>query len=157
MAARRKESGGERVKVGIWYLDHYRGLPPIRRMTGGSSGFDIHAACEADIVIEPGAVALIPAGLVLSIPEGYEAQVRPRSGLALKSRLGLLNAPGTIDSDYRGEVSVIMYNFGEDSFTVKRGDRVAQLVFCRVPAVELVEMEAVDGTERGPGGFGHTG
>jgi len=148
---------GEAVRVRIRYLESHRGLPPLARMTEGSSGFDVHAACVDSLLIEPGKAALVPAGFVLSIPRGCEAQVRPRSGLAIKHRIGLLNAPGTIDSDYRGEVSVILYNFGEAGFTVRRGDRIAQLVFCRLPAVELVAEAELDDTERGAGGFGHTG
>ncbi len=126
-------------------------------MTGGSSGFDILAACKDEIVIRSGAVRLVPAGFELSIPAGYEAQVRPRSGLALKKGIGLLNGPGTIDSDYRGEVKVILFNFGEADHVVRRGDRIAQLVFARVPEVTLVELAELDPTARGPGGFGHTG
>jgi len=147
----------EIVRITIRYLKHHAGLPAIRRQTTGSSGFDIHAACADRTVVAPGAAALIPAGFELSMPETYEAQVRPRSGLALKNRIGLLNSPGTVDSDYRGEVCVILYNFGEEDFVVRRGDRIAQLVFSRAPRVELVEDEALDETERGPGGFGHTG
>jgi dUTP pyrophosphatase len=145
------------VEIKIRYLRSHAGLPPLRRMTGGSSGFDLQAACADDIVVEPGTAALIPAGFELSIPTGYEAQVRPRSGLAIKNRIGLLNGPGTIDSDYRGEVCVILYNFGDEDFVVRRGVRVAQLVFCRLPSVEIVEDERLDSTERGAGGFGHTG
>jgi dUTP pyrophosphatase len=145
------------VRIRIRYLKHHAGLPAIRRQTPGSSGYDIHAACAGEIVIAPGAAALIPAGFELSMPDGYEAQVRPRSGLAVKNRIGLLNSPGTVDSDYRGEVCVILCNFGDDPFVVSRGDRIAQLVFSRLPRVELVEDEALDETERGTGGFGHTG
>jgi dUTP pyrophosphatase len=145
------------VRITIRYLKHHKGLPAIRRQTPGSSGFDIHAACADRTVVAPGAAVLIPAGFELSMPDTYEAQVRPRSGLALKNRIGLLNSPGTVDSDYRGEVCVILYNFGEEDFVVRRGDRIAQLVFSRAPRVELVEDDALDETERGPGGFGHTG
>jgi dUTP pyrophosphatase len=126
-------------------------------MTAGSSGFDIPAACDNEIVIAPGSVALVPAGFVLALPQGYEAQIRPRSGLALKDRIGLLNSPGTIDSDYRGEVGVLLYNFGAQDFAVRRGDRIAQIVFLRLPAVSLIEDVSLDETERGSGGFGHTG
>ncbi len=154
-----KESSKDRgrIRVEIRYLPHHDGLPPLERMTEGSSGFDIHAACEGDIVIGPGKVSLVPAGFELAVPSGFEAQVRPRSGLALKHRIGLLNSPGTIDSDYRGEVAVILFNFGERDFTVHRGDRIAQLVFCSLPAVALDEVDLLDPTGRGPGGFGHTG
>ena len=145
------------VRIAIRYLKHHEGLPPIERQTPGASGFDIHAACAGEIRVSPGETALVPAGFQLSIPEGFEAQVRPRSGLALKSRIGLLNAPGTVDSDYRGEIGVILHNFGETAFVVRRGDRIAQLVVSRLPRVELVEEDALDETERGSGGFGHTG
>jgi len=147
----------EPVTIRIRYLESHRGLPALGRMTEGSSGFDVHAACGDSLVIEPGRAALVPGGFALSIPRGCEAQVRPRSGLALKHRIGLLNSPGTIDSDYRGEVSVILYNFGDAPFTVRRGDRVAQIVFSRLPEVTLVEEADLDGTTRGAGGFGHTG
>jgi dUTP pyrophosphatase len=147
----------EGVKVGIRYLKHHEGLPRIERQTPGSSGFDLHAACADEIRVAPGEAALVPAGFQLSVPAGYEAQVRPRSGLAIRSRIGLLNSPGTVDSDYRGEICVILYNFGETDFVVRRGDRIAQLVVSPVPRVELVEGDALDETERGSGGFGHTG
>jgi dUTP pyrophosphatase len=145
------------VRVEIRYLPHHEGLPHLARMTGGSSGFDLHAACDGEIVIEPGRASLVPAGFEMAVPRGFEAQVRPRSGLALKSRIGLLNSPGTIDSDYRGEVGVILFNFGDADFTVRRGDRIAQMVICSVPAAELIETEVLESTGRGSGGFGHTG
>jgi dUTP pyrophosphatase len=147
----------EAVRISIRYLKHHEGLPAIALQTPGSSGFDVQAACADRLIVPPGTAALVPAGFELAIPRGYEAQVRPRSGLAAKNRIGLLNSPGTIDSDYRGEVRVILYNFGEEDFVVRRGDRIAQLVFSRLPRVELVEGDSLDETERGPGGFGHTG
>ena len=147
----------EAVRIRIRYLRHHDGLPPISRQTPGSSGFDIQAACADRVVVAPGSAALVPAGFELSMPEGYEAQVRPRSGLAVKRRIGILNSPGTIDSDYRGEVAVILYNFGDEDFVIRRGDRIAQLVVSRLPRVDLLEDDALDETERGPGGFGHTG
>lgn len=145
------------MRVAIRYLPHHGGLPPLARQTAGASGFDIHAACADEIVVGPGKAVLVPGGFELSIPGGYEGQVRPRSGLAIKSRIGILNAPGTIDSDYRGEVCVILYNFGDEPFVVRRGDRVAQIVFSRVSLVELVADDTLDETGRGSGGFGHTG
>jgi dUTP pyrophosphatase len=148
---------GDPVTVEIRYLPHHEGLPHLVRMTGGSSGFDLHAACGSEVTIGPGRAVLVPAGFEMAVPAGYEAQVRPRSGLALKSRIGLLNSPGTIDSDYRGEVGVILFNFGDSDFTVRRGDRIAQMVICSLPETELVETEVLGGTERGAGGFGHTG
>ena len=145
------------IDVAVRYLPHYDGLPPIRRMTDGASGWDIQAACAEAMPIEPGRAILVPAGFQLAVPPGYEAQVRPRSGLALRNRIGVLNSPGTIDSDYRGEVSVILFNFGDERFVVERGDRVAQLVVCALPRIRLVEQSELGSTDRGPGGFGHTG
>jgi dUTP pyrophosphatase len=110
-----------------------------------------------ELILAPGDRALVPTGLFLEIPRGWEAQVRPRSGLALRHGVGLLNAPGTIDSDYRGEVGVILINWGSEPFVVRRGDRVAQLVFARVEAIEWQEVEALDESDRGSGGFGSTG
>jgi len=126
-------------------------------MTEGSSGYDLYAACRENMVIEPGKASLVPTGFKLVVPAGYEIQVRPRSGLAIRDRVGVLNSPGTIDSDYRGEVRIILYNFGESAFTVRRGDRIAQMVVCRLPSSRLIELEAIDLTDRGDGGFGHTG
>jgi len=147
----------ESIEIRIEYLSHHRGLPPLERMTERASGFDIVAACSGEILIEPQRAVLVPTGFRLSIPSGYEAQVRPRSGLALKNNISLLNSPGTIDSDYRGEVGVILFNFGKNIFVVTRGDRIAQIVFARVPRVELIETMRLDETERGSGGFGSTG
>ncbi|MBU8921617.1 MAG: dUTP diphosphatase [Bacteroidales bacterium] len=145
------------MKVSIRYLPHHEGLPPLGRMTDGSSGYDIRAACDEDMIIEPGETMLVPSGIELSIPPGYEGQVRPRSGLALKKSVGVLNSPGTIDSDYRGELGVILTNFSKEIFPVSRGDRIAQIVFVELPRVELVEMESLDVTDRGDGGYGSTG
>ena len=127
------------------------------RMTSGSSGFDIRACLDAPLIIEPGGRTLIPTGISVAIPPGFEGCVRARSGLALRHGIGLANGPGTIDSDYRGEVGVILVNWGEERFTVAPGDRVAQLVIQQLPPVRLVWAEALPGTERGDGGFGHTG
>ncbi len=123
----------------------------------GSAGADIFAFIEEPVVIENGRVVLVPTGLFLEIPEGYEAQIRPRSGLALKSGITLLNTPGTIDPDYRGELKIIMANFGDKPFTVERGMRIAQMVFSRVYRGHFLEVEALGETERNEGGFGHTG
>src|SRR4030043_19432 len=112
-------------------------IPLPRYQSKGASGMDLLAAVEAKVFLEPGEIKLIPTGIHISIPEGYEAQVRPRSGLALKDGIGIVNAPGTIDSDYRGEVGIILINFGKKSFAVKRGDRVAQLVFVKVERAVL--------------------
>lgn len=112
---------------------------------------------RVDITLPPGKVTLVPTGLRMELPVGYEAQVRPRSGLALKHSIGVLNSPGTIDAGYRGEVCSILFNFGEEPFTVHRGDRVSQMVIAALPEVEMVETEALSDTVRGAGGFGSTG
>jgi dUTP pyrophosphatase len=145
------------AEVGISYLPHHKELPAPCRATEGSAGYDIYAACDEAVLINPGDVKMVPSGFKLSVPRGYEAQVRPRSGLALNSRIGILNSPGTIDSDYRGEVGVILYNFGSEEFLVRRGNRIAQFVICKLPDVCLVELDGLDVTKRGDGGFGHTG
>ena len=118
---------------------------------------ELAAAIQADIVIRPGERVLVPSGFAIELPPGYEAQVRPRSGLALRHGITLPNAPGTIDSDYRGEIKVILMNLGDGDFVVSRGERIAQLVVAPVSSVAWTEVEALDETERGDGGFGHTG
>lgn len=128
-----------------------------RYMTPGAAGFDLCADIDEAMPLPPGARCLVPTGLALQIPEGYEAQVRPRSGLAIKHGVTLLNSPGTIDSDYRGEIQVILINHGQESFTVVRGERIAQLVVARVVQVDLIEVEELEESTRGTGGFGHTG
>jgi dUTP pyrophosphatase len=128
-----------------------------RYQTDSASGMDLAAHLPHDLSIPPGEVAVIPTGLIVAIPEGYEGQVRPRSGLARKHRIAVLNAPGTIDADYRGEVEVILMNFGKEPFLVRPGDRVAQLVIAGVARAELTETESLPETKRGAGGFGHTG
>lgn len=150
------DAPGAMPAVGFEIMPHGAGLPPIAAMTAGAAGFDLRAAVAADLLLEPGRVALVPTGLRLEIPPGYEAQVRPRSGLALRHAVGVLNSPGTIDSDYRGEVQVILINLGDKPFAVRRGERIAQLVFARVER-PLLELRPLGETARGPGGFGHTG
>jgi len=125
--------------------------------TADSSGMDIYAGVENDLIIKPGETTLIPTGFMIEVPKGYEAQIRPRSGLALKNRITVLNSPGTIDSDYRGEVRIILSNFGENDFIVRRGDRIAQMVITPVVQAEWEEVQSLEDTERGAGGFGHTG
>ena len=125
--------------------------------TVNSSGLDLRASIEDEIVLKPLERTLVPTGLYISIPAGYEAQVRPRSGLAFKHGLTVLNTPGTIDADYRGEVKVILVNLSKDDFVIKNGERVCQLVFAKVEQIEWVQVEVLDETERGAGGFGHTG
>lgn len=134
-------------------------LPLPSYQTGGSSGMDLYANIISDEVILPSEVKLIPAGIKISLPRGYEAQTRPRSGLALRNGISLLNSPGTVDSDYRGEIKLIMFNFSKEPFTIKRGDRIAQLVIAKVETADfiLVEENDLDETDRSDGGFGHTG
>jgi dUTP pyrophosphatase len=132
-------------------------IPLPSRATSGSSGYDLHAAVKSDVVIASGDRVLIPTGFSIAVPRGYEAQVRPRSGLAYEHGIILPNAPGTIDADYRGEIMVIVMNAGEKAFRVRRGDRIAQLVIAPVVTAEWDEVPALEATERGAGGFGHTG
>lgn len=146
-----------RMKVLIKRLPGNDDLPLPAAMTAGASGFDLRAAVTEPVTLQPGERALIPTGIAIAMPEGLEAQVRPRSGLALKHGITCLNSPGTIDADYRGEIGVILINLGYEPFTVQRGDRIAQLVFQAVPRVELVEVEELPASERGAGGFGSTG
>ncbi len=143
--------------VKIKRLAHGAGVPLPVRMTEHSAGFDLHAAVEAAVRLEPGRVAVIPCGFAMAIPPGFEAQVRPRSGLSSKHGIAPVNTPGTIDSDYRGEVRVPLINHGTEAFTIERGMRIAQMVIAAVPPVELTEVEELDETARGEGGFGHTG
>jgi len=125
--------------------------------TSGAAGMDLRAAIDGELVIPPGGRELVTTGLRIAVPQGYEAQVRPRSGLALRHGIALLNSPGTIDSDYRGTVAVILANLGQEDFVVKRGDRIAQLVIAPVARAELMQVEKLEESERGAGGFGHTG
>jgi dUTP pyrophosphatase len=145
------------MKVRIKRLPEARDLPLPSSASPGSAGFDLRAAILEELVLRPGERLLVPTGLVLEIPRGWEGQVRPRSGLALKHGIGILNSPGTIDSDYRGEVGVILVNLGEAPFSLQRGDRIAQLVFSRVEPVEWEEVETLGESSRGGGGFGSTG
>ena len=147
------------VNVDIVRLDHAKDLPLPSYETPGAAGMDLRAANaeDAPIVIRPGSRALAPTGLQIAVPPGYEAQVRPRSGLALRSGVTCLNSPGTIDSDYRGEVKVILANLGEENVVVRRGDRIAQLVICPVIQATWRETGSLEQTSRGGGGFGSTG
>lgn len=138
-------------------LPHAEGLPLPRYLSAGAAGADVVAAVDAPLTLGPGERAAVPTGLVLAIPEGYEVQVRPRSGLALRWGVTLPNAPGTIDSDYRGELKVLLGNLGNEPFVVRRGDRIAQLVVAPVVQAEFVEVADLPPSERGAGGFGSTG
>ncbi len=143
--------------VHITPLPHAAGLPLPHYQTAHAAGVDLYAAIEGDVLIEAGRWKLIPTGVALAIPEGYEGQVRPRSGLALKHGIGMLNGPGTIDADYRGEIGVLLFNMSDTPYRVRRGDRIAQLVFAAVARAALTTVEALTETARGAGGFGHTG
>jgi dUTP pyrophosphatase len=145
------------MRVRIRRLPAAHDLPLPSPASPGSAGFDLRAAVEEELVLRPGERLRVPTGLALEIPPGWEGQVRARSGLALRHGIGLVNAPGTIDSDYRGEVGVILINLGEAPFTLRRGDRIAQLVISRVEAVEWEEADDLEGSGRGSGGFGSTG
>jgi dUTP pyrophosphatase len=125
--------------------------------TEGSAGMDICAAIDQDVEIQPGDTVLIPTGFIIELPKGHEAQVRPRSGLAIKHNIGILNSPGTIDSDYRGEVKIILTNFGKKPYLVHRGDRIAQMVVAKYERVQWKEASSLNESVRGEGGFGHTG
>ena len=129
----------------------------LKKATEDSAGFDLVAAIEKKIIIKPNTTALIPAGFSIELPKGFEAQVRPRSGLALKNSITVLNSPGTIDADYRGEVCVILINHGKKKFVVDRGMRIAQLVFMELPKIKLEKRVTLSKTKRGKGGFGSTG
>jgi len=126
-------------------------------MTASAAGLDLYADVSATLVLLPGERALVPTGIAISLPDGYEAQVRPRSGLALRHGISLVNAPGTIDPDYRGEIGVIVINHGVEPFVLQRGERIAQVVISRFARAELREVAELDDTDRGDGGFGHTG
>ncbi|EWY37282.1 deoxyuridine 5'-triphosphate nucleotidohydrolase [Skermanella stibiiresistens SB22] len=145
------------VTVAITRLPSGADLDPPAYATEHSAGMDLAAAIDRPVVLEPGARALIPTGFAFALPAGYEAQVRPRSGLALRHGIGVLNSPGTIDADYRGEVGVILINHGDQPFTVERGMRVAQLVVASYTRVSWNVTELLDGSARGGGGFGSTG
>jgi dUTP pyrophosphatase len=132
-------------------------VPLPSKMSTGAAGFDLCAAVPNDLTLEPGDIRLIPCGFAMAIPPGYEAQVRPRSGLASKHGITLVNSPGTIDSDYRGQVQAPLINLGREAFVIKRGMRIAQMVIQPVPAIEWIEVATLDETTRGAGGFGHTG
>jgi len=136
---------------------HFEGLPTPNYQTQGSSGIDLLAACDETVHLKPGERILIPTGISISIPQGVEAQIRPRSGLAIKNGITLLNTPGTIDSDYRGEIKVIMINLGQETYDILRGARIAQMVISQVVKATLLAVDNLDVTLRGSGGFGHTG
>lgn len=143
--------------MNIKYTNRCEDLVPPSRATAHAAGFDLRAAVDAPLVLAPGERALVATGISLAIPPGYEGQVRPRSGLAINHGIGLLNSPGTIDADYRGEVKVILINHGNEPFTISRGDRIAQLVIASLVDCDLALAETLDDTSRGAGGFGSSG
>ena len=132
-------------------------IPLPRYMTPNSAGMDICASVETETILKKGAIELIPTGFAIALPDGFEAQIRPRSGLAVKHGIGLINSPGTIDSDYRGEVKLAVINLGQRDYIIRRGDRIAQMVIKKVYPARLEIVETLDETERDSGGFGHTG
>lgn len=147
------------IPVEIQRLPHAEGLALPAYQTAHAAGLDLLAAVPDDkpLIMQPGARALVPTGLTIAVPPGFEAQVRPRSGLALKHGITVLNSPGTVDADYRGEVSVLLINHGEEPFTIRRGERIAQLVVATVAQANLVAVSSLSSTDRGSGGFGSTG
>ena len=145
----------EPVKIKV--LPHGEGLPLPQYASPGSAGLDLYAAVDETLTISPMRTAAVPTGIAIALPEGYEGQVRPRSGLALNHNVGILNAPGTIDSDYRGEIMVLLTNFSDKPFRLNRGDRIAQLVVSRYVHIKWKWDELLPTTDRGEGGFGHTG
>ena len=145
------------ITINIKRLPHSEGIPLPKYQTEGSAGIDLPAAIEGSASIDPGARLLIPTGFAFSIPRNYEGQIRSRSGLALKYGVTVLNSPGTIDSDYRGEVSVLLINQGSKTFFFERGDRIAQMVFTKIEQVKFQEVKALDKSDRGLGGYGSTG
>jgi dUTP pyrophosphatase len=147
------------VKIEVLQLSHGAGLPLPAYQTAHAAGLDLLAAVPdaAPVVLEPGTYAMVPTGLSIALPDGFEAQVRPRSGLAAKHGITVLNAPGTIDADYRGEVAVLLINHGKAAFTIRRGERIAQMVIAPVSQAQLVPVAVLPPTDRGAGGFGSTG
>ncbi len=132
-------------------------IPLPRYMTPQAAGMDLHAAVRASVTIARGAIALLPTGFAMALPQGFEAQIRPRSGLAVKHGIGLINSPGTIDADYRGEIKIALINLGDAPYTVERGDRIAQMVIQKIYRAQLEIVESLELTDRNTGGFGHTG
>ena len=145
------------LSVQIKPLENFGDLPLPKFETALAAGADLRAALDADLVLEPGARALVPTGFAMALPAGYEAQIRPRSGLAYKHGITCLNTPGTIDADYRGEVKVLLINHGQEPFTITRGERIAQMVIAAITQPAFVSVEILDDTVRGAGGFGSTG
>jgi dUTP pyrophosphatase len=148
----------EKISIKIKRINlNYDDIPLPSYATEGSAGMDIRAAVENELIVKPSQVVLVPTNLSVEIPSGFEIQVRPRSGLAANNSVGILNSPGTIDSDYRGEIKIILMNFGKEDFKINRGDRIAQLVAAKIYRASLDETNVLNNSKRGKGGFGHTG
>jgi dUTP pyrophosphatase len=145
------------IRIPIERLSGNQDLPLPQYMTEKSAGMDIHAAVKDDLTLMPGQRVMVPTGFAISLPDGYEAQIRPRSGLAFKHGVTLMNGPGTIDADYRGEIGILLVNLGDLPFTIQRGDRIAQMVLHEICQASWDLSNALDATQRGSGGFGHTG
>lgn len=145
------------IPIQVTILPHGEGLPLPAYATEHSAGADLLAAVDGELPLAPGARALVPTGIAVAIPPGYEIQIRPRSGLAIRHGITCLNSPGTVDADYRGEIRVILANLGQETFTLRRGDRIAQMVLAPVARIAWERVEELPATERGEGGFGHTG
>ncbi len=147
----------EKVTVKIRKKESCADLPLPAYMSAGSSGMDLYADVDEEVTIEPGQIKLVSAGIYISLPQGYEAQIRPRSGLAIKHGIGIVNSPGTIDADYRGLINLILINFGQEPYVIKRGSRIAQMVINKVTHAQWETVSELDKTARDTGGFGHTG
>jgi dUTP pyrophosphatase len=147
----------EKITVMLKRSSGNEDLPLPRYMSPHAAGMDLYAAVKEDTTLRPGGIRLIPTGIIIALPAGFEAQVRPRSGLAIKHGIGILNSPGTIDPDYRGEVGIILINMGENPFIIKRGERIAQMIINKVYHAQLELSSELPPTERNDGGFGHTG
>ena len=145
------------LNVKLKVLPQGKGLPLPRYMSEHAAGMDLYAGVERELIIGPGEWRLVPTGLAIALPEGYEAQVRPRSGLALKQGVSVLNTPGTVDADYRGEVGVILMNHSKQEMVIKRGDRIAQMIINKIERIDFEEVEELPSSDRGTGGFGSTG
>lgn len=145
------------MKIPVKIMGKGKGLEPPKPATQDAAGMDLKAAIDEDIILEPGAIKLIPAGFAMALPQNFEAQIRPRSGLALRHGITVLNSPGTIDADYRGEVGVILINHGKDAFTIQRGERIAQMVIAPTTNAQLEIVQELEDTTRGSSGFGSTG
>jgi dUTP pyrophosphatase len=147
----------QKIKVYVEQTDNGKDLPLPKYMSEEAAGMDLYSCVEEDVTIKVGEIKLIPTGLKIALPTGYEAQIRPRSGLALKYGITLVNTPGTIDADYRGEIKLIMINVGSEDFIIKRGERIAQMVINKIEQIEWEVADKLEESDRGQGGFGHTG